>query len=373
MSGRRGGGSLRRIVEMVRKEFRQLFRDPRMARIIFVAPMIQLVVFGYAVSTDVRDTSLWVVDLDGTAEARDLVESFTGGGYFRVVGRSSRPAELVDRLNHGDTIAGLVVPAGFARDLALGQARVQLLLDGTDSNTATIAKGYAERIATSWGLEVAPTAVPPLEIRSRAWYNPDLASRDYNVPAVLGAILLLICQLLTALAIVREREIGTLEQLLVSPLRPFELILGKTIPFALVGLLDLVLISIVALGWFGVPLRGSPLLLLAAAVLFLACGLGVGLLISTVSNTQQEAFLSSFLVFMPTMLLSGFMFPVASMPRLFQWLTLANPLRHFLEIVRAIFLKGAGAAELAPQLAALAVIGAALLSVAVVRFAHRAA
>jgi len=367
------GRSIERILEMVRKEFRQLFRDPRMARIIFVAPLIQLVVFGYAVSTDVRDTSLDVVDLDRSAESRELAAAFEAGGWFRIADRLERPAALVDRLDHGDVIAGLVIPAGFARDLAAGSARVQLLLDGTNSNTATIAKGYAERIVSTFGLERSGLRAPTLEVRSRAWYNPGLESRDYNVPAVLGAILLLICQLLTALAVVREREIGTLEQLQVSPLRPFELILGKTIPFALVGLLDLVLITSVALGWFGVPFRGNPFLLLFAAILFLSCGLGVGLLISTISNTQQEAFLSSFLIFMPTMLLSGFMFPVSSMPVVFQWLTLANPLRHFLEIVRAVFRKGAGAAELAPQLAALALIGGALLTAAISRFARRAA
>jgi len=363
--------ALARIGEMVGKEFRQVFRDPRMARILFVAPILQLLVFGYAVSTDVRNTPLFVVDQDGSADSRQLVASFEAGGYFRISGRASRPADLVDRLDRGDTIAGLVIPVGFGRDLAAGKARVQLLLDGTNSNTATIAKGYAERIVSSFALERSGLGPIALETRTRAWYNPDLESRNYNVPAVIGAILLLVCMLMTALAIVREREIGTLEQLMVSPLRPVELILGKTIPFALIGLADLALISSVALFWFDIPMRGNPLLLLGGAILFLTCGLGLGLLVSTLSNTQQEAFLSSFLLFMPTMLLSGFMFPVASMPEIFQWLTLLNPLRHFLEIVRGVFLKGATAADLAPQLAALALIGTVLMSAAISRFARR--
>ncbi len=364
--------SFERIREMVRKEFRQIFRDPRMARVIFVAPLIQLMLFGYAVSTDVRNTSLFVVDQDGTVESRQLIDGFVAGGYFRIAGRSARPADLIDRLDHGTVIAGLVIPVHFSRDLAEGDARVQLLLDGTDSNTATIAKGYAEGIVNSYAMARSGLPAVALDARIRAWYNPDLESRDYNVPAVIGAILLLVCMLMTALAIVREREIGTLEQLLVSPLRPFELILGKTIPFALIGLADLVLISSAALLWFGVPFRGNPLLLFGAAILFLACGLGMGLLVSTVANTQQEAFLSSFLIFMPTMLLSGFMFPVASMPKLFQWLTLLNPLRHFLEIVRGVFLKGVGATDVLPQLVALALIGSALLVAAVRRFARSA-
>jgi len=360
-----------RVREMVRKEFLQLFRDPRMARILFVAPMIQLVVFGYAVSTEVRHARLFVVDQDGSPAARELVDSLTAGGYFDVSGRSARPAELVRALERSEALVGLVIPAGYERDLAAGRARVQLLFDGTDSNTATIAKGYAERIVAGRALSLAGLeSAAAVELRLRAWFNPDLDSRNYNVPAVIGALLLLIGQLLTALAIVREREIGTLDQLVVSPLEPLELMLGKTIPFALISVADLVLISAVALLWFEVPFRGSPLLLLGAAILFIFCALGVGLLISTVSKTQQEAFLSSFLIFMPTMLLSGFMFPVSSMPAVFRWLTLANPLRHFLEIVRGVFLQGVTAADVAPQLGALALIATLLLTASVRRFSR---
>jgi len=362
---------LARVREMVRKEFLQLFRDPRMARILFVAPILQLVLFGYAVSTEVRHARLFVVDQDGSPPARELVEALTAGGYFDVVGRSARPADLVRALERSDALVGLVIPAGYQADLAGGRGRVQLLFDGTDSNTATIAKGYAERIVAGRALTLAGLEnAAAVELRLRAWFNPDLDSRNYNVPAVIGAILLLVCLLLTALAVVREREIGTLDQLVVSPLEPLELVLGKTLPFALISMVDLALISGVALVWFGVPFRGNPLLLVGAAVLFVFCGLGIGLLVSTISKTQQEAFLSSFLIFMPTMLLSGFMFPVSSMPPVFRWLTLANPLRHFLEIVRGVFLKGVTAADVAAQLGALALIAALLLTASVRRFAR---
>jgi ABC-2 type transport system permease protein len=361
--------ALRRIGWMVRKELLQVFRDPRMARVVMIAPVIQLLVFGYAVSTDVRDTATLVLDRDQSRESRELVTAFTAGGYFEVVATAARDAELADALDHGRAALALVIPPGYSRDLAAGQAHVQLLFDGTNSNQATVAKGYAERIVQEVALARALGGRPPaLDVRLRAWYNPDLASRNYNVPAVIGLLLSLVCQLLTALAVVREREIGTLEQLEVSPLTAGELILGKTIPFALIALLDLVLITGMALLWFRIPFRGSPVLLLVGTLLFVACGLGIGLLISTISKTQQEAFLSSFLVFMPLVLLSGFMFPVASMPKLFQWLTLANPLRHFLVVVRGVFLKGVGFADVLPELGALALIGTVLLTLATSRF-----
>jgi len=364
-----------RVVEMVRKELRQVFRDPRMRRVLLVAPIIQLVVFGYAVSTDVRNARTFVVDNDGTRDSRELVEAFTASGYFRVVETSQRPGDLVRALDQGDAILGLVIPTGFSRDLENGgPARVQLLFDGTDSNTATVAQGYAERIVQSYAAGRFPArAAPAVDLRARAWYNPELASRDYNVPAVLGAILMLICLLLTSLAIVREREIGTLEQLLVSPLTPGELILGKTIPFALIGLVDLGLITSVALLWFRIPFRGSVLLLLLASILYILAVLGIGLFISTISRTQQEAFMAVFLIFMPVILLSGFMFPVTSMPALFRWLTLANPMRHYLEIVRGIFLKGAGFDALWTQFLALALMAAGILWLAAQRFRRHAA
>ncbi|HET8760193.1 MAG TPA: ABC transporter permease, partial [Nitrospiria bacterium] len=280
-----------RIFELVRKELLQIMREPRVRRMIVVAPMIQLVVFGYAVSTDIRHTATFVVDHDRTRDSRELVEAFVASGYFRVVGRSDRPDDLVSALDHGNAIVGVQIPAGYAAALQGGEgATVQIVLDGTQSNTATVARGYAERIVQSVAARAGSAPLPAVDLRERAWFNPDLASRNYNVPAVVGTIILLVCLLLTSLAVVREREIGTLEQLMVSPLTPGELIAGKTIPFALIGIMDLALVTTVALLWFGVPFAGNAFLLFGASVLFLLSALGVGLLVSTISNTQQEAF-----------------------------------------------------------------------------------
>jgi drug efflux transport system permease protein len=364
--------SLVRIFELVRKEVIQLRRNPALLRLLFVAPVIQLLVFGYAVSTDVVDTPTLVVDQDGSAASRSLVEAFTASGYFRVAARSPRAADAVAALDRGEATLALVIPVGYAADLAAGRGRVQVLIDGTNSNTATLVRGYAARIVRRHAasrLETPPRLA--VQVVTRAWYNQELASRNYNVPAVIAMIVLLTSVLMTSLAVVREREVGTLEQLMVSPLSRLELIVGKALPFAVVGLVDLMLISGVAVFWFGVPFAGSFLGLLAQAMVYLLPALGVGLLISTLSKTQQEAFLSTFLFIQPAMLLSGFLFPVASMPRFFQAVAQANPMTHFLVIVRGIFLKGVGFEVLWPRTAILAAMGVVLLAAAAVRFKKR--
>lgn len=359
-----------RVMELVRKEFIQILRDSRMRRIVIIAPLLQLIVFGYAVSTDVRDAKIFVVDLDRSRDSRELVAALTSGGLFRVSGRSERPGDLVQALDSGRALLGLEVPPGFSRGLRSGAgAPVQILVDGTNSNTALVARGYAERIVLEFAAKRA--GVQPaggVDLRERAWFNPDLASRNYNVPAVVGVITMLICLLLTSLAVVREREIGTLEQLMVSPLRPIELVAGKTIPFAAIGFLDLLLVSLVALLWFKIPFAGSAGLLVLASAFYLLAGLGMGLFVSTISRTQQEAFMASFLIFMPMILLSGFMFPVSSMPVVFRWITLLNPVRHYLEIVRGIFLKGTGIDSLAVPFVSLIVMGSGIVSFAAMRF-----
>ncbi len=358
-----------RVRELVRKEFFQIRRDPRLMRIILLAPIFQLIVFGYAVSTDVKRTSMYLVDLDNTQTSRELVDAFTSSEYFRLVGSSQRPGDLIDALDHADAIVGMQIPHGFAEDVAAGEADVQLLFDGSNSNMATVARGYAERIVGRFAVEHGPVAVTPaIELRQRAWFNPNLESRDYNVPGVVALIILLVCMLLTSLAVVREREIGTLEQLMVSPLSSIELIIGKTIPFAVIGMIDLGIVTTMGILWFGVPFNGNPLLLILGALFFLLPALGMGLLISTQSKTQQEAFMLSFLVMMPVILLSGFMFPISSMPEVFQDVTLFNPVRHFLEIIRGIFLKGAGLTVLWPQFVWLLAMGLALIGIAASRF-----
>jgi drug efflux transport system permease protein len=370
--GKTNGHSLAllRLRRMIRKELLQLFRDPRTRRIIFAAPVVQLLVFGYAVNTDVRDVAMFVVDHDRTAESRELLDDFTASGYFRLVGRSDRSDDLGHALDEGGAVVGLEIPPGFAADVAAGRSpAVRLVVDGSNSNTATVATGYALKIAQR-SMEDAVAVAGPRGIRleTRAWFNPSLESRVYNVPAVIGVIVLLMSLLLTALAVVRERELGTLDQLLVSPLSAWELILGKTLPVAGVAMVQLGLVTAVALLWFQIPLRGSVLALIGAAVLFILAGLSFGLLISTISRTQQEAFLAMFLFLLPMIILSGFLYPIETMPRVFQEITRLNPLRYFLEVVRAIFLKGAGARDLWRQFTALALMATAGVWIATRRF-----
>ena len=367
-----------RLVQLVRKEARQTFRDPRALRVIFMAPIIQLLVFGYAVTTDVKDAALIVYDRDNTTESRQLVQALTAAGYFRVEANAQRAEDLATALDHGRAIMALEIPRGFQGDLAAGQpATVQLLLDGTTSNTATVAQAYASQIILKFGQDHSPVVqaakaatgvVPGVDLRVRAWYNPNLESRVYNVPGVVGNLMMLMALLLTTLAVVRERELGTLEQLMVSPLTPAELILGKTLPVVAIALVDLVLITSVATLWFHIPMRGSFALLGLASLAYVICGLGIGLLISTVSNTTQEAFMTMFMFFLPAMIFSGFFFPVENMPVFFQYVTMLNPVRWYVEAVRAIFLKGAGIGVLWPQIATLAAMGALILWLATSRF-----
>ncbi len=353
-----------RVRRMIRKELRQIFRDPRMGRIVFIAPIIQLIIFGYAVNTDIRQTPLYVVDHDRTAESRRLVDAFTASGYFQIEGQSRDPEAMARALDRGEVIVGIEIPADYTEALLAGRgAMVQILTDGSNSNTGTIAQGNALRIIRHYTTRRLQASGPSLsagvDLRIRAWFNPELASRVYNVPAVLGVIVLLMSGLLTAVAVVREREMGTLEQLLVTPIRPAELILGKTLPMALIASIQIILVTLVAIFWFDVPFRGSLLALVLAAVIYIVSGLSFGLLISTLARTLQEALMVMFLFFMPAIILSGFMFPIFTMPEIFQWLTYINPIRHFLEIIRPIFLKGAGVWELWPSYLYLLAIAAA--------------
>jgi ABC-2 type transport system permease protein len=369
--GRRRPNPLR-VRRMVTKEFRQLFRDPKTKRIIFAAPVIQLLAFGYAVNTDVRNVATIVVDHDRSTESRDLITAFTASGYFHVIQWSDRSAAIGEALDRGQAVVGIEVPAGYAADLAARRSpAVQLLVDGTNSNTATVAQGYAGQIVQFYGARLAgPAAGAPgrVELRARAWFNPSLESRVYNVPAVVGVIVLMMCLMLTALGIAREREVGTLEQLLVSPLSPGELILGKTIPVAGIALLQISLVTTVALLWFGIAITGSVPALLVAAVLFIVAGLSAGLYISSISATQQEAFLSMYMFLLPGIILSGFLYPVHTMPTGFQYLTWLNPLRHFLDVVRAVFLKGAGFMDVWPSLGILLAMACGGLLFATRRF-----
>ena len=368
-----------RLKAMLVKEFIQVLRDPRMRFVIFVIPAVQTVIFGYAVNTDVRQVATAIYDLDNSSYSRELADRFIKSGYFELqerVNDEKRARELIDR---GEVKALLRMNHGFGADLAGGRgAALQLILDGTDSNTAGIVLTYAAKITAGYNARLQgnalsrsagrPVPLRGVELTSRAWYNENLESRNFYVPAVITNIVFIITMLLSSMAVVREKEIGTIEQVIVSPIGKGEFILGKTIPFVLIGFIDVALVSLVAVFWFDVPLRGSIALLFGATALFLMSSLGIGLLISTVSRTQQQAMMTAFFVIFPFMLLSGFAFPIESMPAAVQWLTYLNPMRFFLVIIRSIFQKGVGVEVLWPQLLALLVLGATILSCSVLRF-----
>jgi ABC-2 type transport system permease protein len=368
-----------RIRHMLIKEFTQVFRDPRMRTVIFVIPTIQTLVIGYAVTIDVEHVPTAVVDFDQSVDSRDLVARFVRSRYFDLALQTSDLGEAGRQMDHGDVSLIVQIHHGFSEDLRAGRtARVQLIVDGTDSNTAAVVLGYAGRITSTFSTQVllerlerstGRAELPgQVELESRAWFNENLISRNFYVPGVIVIVVTLVTLLLTSMAVVREKEIGTIEQIMVTPIRPLEFVLGKTAPFALIGMIDVVIITAVGVFWFEVPVRGSLALLLGCTCVYLMTTLGVGLLISTVSNTQQQAMMSTFFFFFPAMLLSGFVFPIANMPQVVQWLTYANPLRYFLVIVRGIFLKGIGIEILWPQIAALAVIGVATLWLVVGKF-----
>lgn len=370
-----------RIVELIRKELLQLKRDRRLLPILFVAPVMQLSLLGYAATTDLKDVPVVVCDLARCRASRELVEAFAASGDFRVQAYVDSPRELDPYLDGNRADLGLVIPAEFGRELAAGRsAAVQVLVDGTRVN-ATIAMnqlsaavaGYARGVALE---RLARAGVrrelPGLEMVPRVWYNPELSSRNFMVPGVLALILLVITTVVTSMAVVRERETGTMEQIIVTPIRPAQLILGKLIPYAMIGLLETILVLAVTLLWFEVPLRGSLALLVALAILFMLNAQGIGLLVSTISHTQQQAMMTAvFFVILPMMLLSGFAFPIENMPAPVQYVTYLLPLRYFLVILRGIFLKGVGWEVLWPQVAALAGFGAGILWLAVLRFQKR--
>ena len=368
-----------RLRAMLIKEFIQVFRDKRMRIVLFVIPIIQTIIFSYAVNMDVRNIPTAVLDRDNSSASRELVAMMASSGYFTITQRIDSEAEIRRLLDHGTVRVVVNIERGLDEGLQQGgTVPLQVLLDGSDSNTAGIIMGYLARLTTAYTTtrqqEFAarhfgtPPRIGQIELASRAWFNENLESPPFYVPAVITNILFVITMLLSSLAIVREKELGTIEQVIVTPIRKREFILGKTLPFVLIGYIDVALISIVGTLVFDVPVRGSLWLLFLATTLFLMSSLGIGLLISTVSQTQQQAMMSAFFIIFPAMLLSGFAFPIENMPEPAQWLTLLNPLRYYMVVIRGIFMKGVGLEALWEQLAALTIIGIVLLTVAVARF-----
>jgi ABC-2 type transport system permease protein len=371
-----------RIQTIMVKEFKQVFRDPRMKFMIFIGPVLQVLIFGYAATTDVKNIPTAIYDLDNTPASRDVIRAFSFSRYFNIkyyVYSDKEERELIDK---SLVSIALRFNRGFGKDLEGNKgAQMQIIVDGTDSNTGGIALSYASKIIQKYSNLVLQdranillknaVSFPSVDLKDRVWFNENLESRNYFIPGVIAMLVTVTSLLLTALAIVREKEIGTMEQLIVSPIKPIELILGKLAPFAVLSFIDLTFIAAVGVLWFKIPIRGSMLLLVGSTCVYLLTTLGAGLFISTISSTQQEAAMSIFL-FLPVMnLLSGFAFPITSMPKAAQYFTYIIPLRYYLEIVRGIVLKGVGINVLWPQIAALSVIGISVISLSSLRFHKR--
>ena len=368
-----------RVRHLIRKEFLELRQDPRLFGIVIMAPLLQLVMLGYAATTDVRNVPMVVVDQDRSAASRELVAKFQASGNFVVVSDVASTNAIDAELDSGRAWIALTIPADYGERLASKQqATVQVVADGTDANSTNVALGYAGALIAAYGRELAApagaAARPLVRADIRVWYNPSLESRDFMIPGILALVLMIVTTTLSSMAIVREKELGTLEQLNVTPLARWELIVGKLVPYATLGMLHVLLVVAVAVGWFEVPLRGSFGLLLGMCVIYLLSALGLGLFVSTISRTQQQAMMTTaFFFLLPMIFLSGFIFPIENMPEAIQPVTYLIPLRYFLVILRGIFLKGVGLEVLWPQAAALLVWGLAMLTLATLRSTKRLA
>jgi ABC-2 type transport system permease protein len=369
-----------RIITLVIKEFLELRRDKWARFRLVVPPLIQMIIFGYAATFEVFGVSTAVLDFDHSQESRELISRFTYSGRFHIVKVAQAEPEINAAIDSGDAVVAIVIHPEFARLLRKGQsAPVQVVVDGTNSNTALISLGYVGEIAAQFSQDYATDLAqrlhgaqgPPaaqVVLEQRPWYNKDFNSRWFFVPGIIAMVILTMLVNLLSFAVVREREVGTLEQIMVTPIRPLEFILGKSIPFFLVGMALVALIVAVGTLWFRIPFVGNPLVLLLGTSLYLLSILGVGLLISTLCQTQQQAFATNFFVVNPMVTLSGFATPISSMPDVLQWLTCVDPVRYYLIIIRGTFVKGVGLAELWPQMAALAILGTGLLAASILRF-----
>jgi ABC-2 type transport system permease protein len=369
----------RRLWSITRKEFIQILRDPRTLGITFVMPVVLLLLLGYAATTDVRNVPLAVFDQDRSAESRDLLAAFAATDYFQIAYEADSDSQVESLIDTGAARTGLIIPVDYAELVIAGRpAQVAFIVDGSDPSVAQTSLQAATLIGQQHAIELVTQRLAgngqsglltlPFEVRTSVWYNPDLVSAFYMVPALIGIILLFVSAILTSTAIVRERERGTIEQLLVTPIRPWELLVGKITPYVLIAFLDTIEVLVVGTLIFRVPINGSVPLLLALTGLFLVTTLGIGLLISTIARTQQEAMMTAIFFLLPNIFLSGFFFPIAAMPAVLQWVTYIVPLRYFLEIVRGIVLKGVGIEALWPNVIALGIFGFVIMAAASRRF-----
>ncbi len=373
---------MNRVAHVVKKEFLQMSRDKRMVGMLFIAPLLQLILLGYAATLDIKNIPMVVCDQDNSKESRELINHYSSSAYFNLVGYTQNLNDIDGYLRSSKAGIALIVPVNFGRDLLAGRnPQLAVIADGSDSNTGGIGLSYASSIALSYARNIlvqraekfnlikTANDLPQVTVQTRAWYNQDLKSVYFMVPAVLVMVLMLVMTILSSMAIVKEKEAGTIEQIVVTPLRDSEFILGKMIPFTITGFIQVFLVLIVAVFFFKVPLTGSLPALLILSILFVIVGLGLGIFVSSISKTQQQATMTAqFLLLFPMMILSGFIFPIENMPKFFQYLTYLIPIRYALEIVRGIFLKGDSFGDLIPQTLALLVIGALVLSLSVNRF-----
>jgi ABC-2 type transport system permease protein len=376
----------RRIRHIIRKEFIQVWRDKKMRFFLIFPPLVQLLVYGYIINFDIKHVAVGLFDQSRTMESRELIQRFRSNEWFAVTTYIQSRKELLDLIDHGDITMALWIEWDFATRLQQGKpARIQVILDATDSNAALLVARYAGTVIANYtqeqlkrrfarqGVEAAGAFSTPLIVEPRALFNANLISRYSMIPGVTAMVVLLISLMLTAMSVVREKEIGTMEQILVTPIRPVELMLGKTIPFALIALVIGMAVTGVGITWFQVPFRGGIAMLVLGTVTFLLSSVGLGLFISTIASTQQQAMMAANLFLMPAVLLSGLIFPIANMPVIFQYLTKLNPLMYYIIVVRGIFLVGAGLNLLWPEVVSMTVLGLGLLALAVARFKQHVA
>ena len=371
------------ILNIIIKEFLQLKRDPRLLAIVFMSPVLQLILLGYAANMDVNTVHTTILDMDNTTTSRNLIQRFERSGYFKIDDYANNYKQVTEDINSGKALWALVIPKDFEKRINRREsAPLQALFDGSDGNKSSIAFGYVQSIVTSYSqnilLEVANktgnknAVVGNLLPDIRIWYNPDLTTRVFMVPSIMGLILMVITTILVSMAIVKEREIGTLEQLIVTPIQPYQLIIGKLIPFVILGFVDVLIVLGVMVFWFGIAIEGSFFLLVFDSFLFVLSTLGIGLFISTISKTQQQAMMvAQFGIMMPMIYLSGFAFPIENMPKVIQYITYLIPLRYYITILRAIILKGASFGELIPETFMLFIMGVLILIASAMRFKKR--
>ncbi len=374
---------MKTILNIVIKEFLQLKRDPILLRIVFLAPILQLLLFGYAANMDLNTVHTAIWDQDRTLESRDLIERFQESGYFEIDRYADNYQQITSDINKGKVLCAIIIPHDFEKDIKTNRpAPVQAIFDGSDGNKTSIALGYIQGIAANYAKNILLkssdrtgrkiSVAGSLDPEIRVWYNPDLKTRVFMIPSIMGLILLITTIILMSMAIVKEREIGTLEQLIVTPIKPYQLILGKLIPFVILGFIDILLVQTIMVFWFGIAIRGSFFFLLFASFLFVLSTLGIGLFLSTISKTQQQAMMvAQFGIMMPFIYLSGFAFPIENMPKFFQYITYLIPLRYYITILRAVILKGAPFSDLIPETLMLLIMGILILFASARRFKKR--